>query len=293
MPISWGPVDSKDEMLGRALTYLVLFSTLGIIVRWSFGVKLLTSAENDHDADRPDEEEEDSEDSLDEREGTLYANGENGEASPLIAEGGPGGRPQRKQSLHRKSSTISFSNPPSTLGYTNRPARSYDNDTALSSPNNKNLSLNKKTHASRKRPQSIFQSFPNTANPSEVGSDDEEDRRRAENEDEWGAERGAGRPEEDGPESAMGERWRSIKRKCGKGAMRIGRIAHRIGDFVSRFDFSSRAESDRDYAPDDGTAVGCASLTLCRLYSSATGCAARGRTSQSVSLTLFALRIIS
>lgn len=234
MPISWGPIDSKDEMLGRALTYLVLFSTLGIIVRWSIGVKLLTSAENDHDQERVDEEE-DSEDSLDEREGTLYNNGENGEGSPLMAGGGPGGRPTRKQSLHRKSSTISFSNPPSTLGYTNRPARTYDNDTALSSPNNKNLALGKKTHASRKRPQSIFQSFPNTANPSEVGSDDEDDSRRAENDDEWGAERGAGRREEDGPESAMGERWAAFKRSCGKGAMRMGRIANRIGDFVSLF----------------------------------------------------------
>ena len=228
-------------MLGRALTYLVLFSTLGIIVRWSIGVKLLTSAENDHDEDRRDEEQ-DSEDSLDEREGTLYHNGENGEGSSLLAGGGPSGRPTRKQSLHRKSSTISYDNPPSTLGYTNRAARIYDNDTALSSPNNKHLAGAKKTRASR-RPQSIFQSFPNTANPSEVGSDDEEDR-QGENEDEWGAERGAGRREEDGPESAMGERWAAIKRKCGKGAMRVGRIAHRIGDFVSLFPPPRRRNSD-------------------------------------------------
>lgn len=33
-------------MLGRGLSYLVLFSSLGIIVRWSIGVKLLTSAES-------------------------------------------------------------------------------------------------------------------------------------------------------------------------------------------------------------------------------------------------------
>jgi len=32
-------------MLGRALSYLVLFSTLGIIVRWSIGVRLVSSAE--------------------------------------------------------------------------------------------------------------------------------------------------------------------------------------------------------------------------------------------------------
>jgi hypothetical protein len=32
-------------MLGRALSYLVLFSTLGIILRWSYGVRLLSAAE--------------------------------------------------------------------------------------------------------------------------------------------------------------------------------------------------------------------------------------------------------
>ncbi|GAA6020954.1 hypothetical protein JCM11491_001561 [Sporobolomyces phaffii] len=45
LPLSWGKGDSKDAMLGRALSYLVLFSTLGIIVRWSIGVKLVSSAE--------------------------------------------------------------------------------------------------------------------------------------------------------------------------------------------------------------------------------------------------------
>ncbi|SCZ98535.1 BZ3500_MvSof-1268-A1-R1_Chr3-1g05448 [Microbotryum saponariae] len=49
MPLRWGPHDTKDQMLGRALSYLVLFSTLGIIVRWSFGVRLLTSAETEQD----------------------------------------------------------------------------------------------------------------------------------------------------------------------------------------------------------------------------------------------------
>lgn len=32
-------------MLGRALSYLVLFSTLGIILRWSYGIKLLSTAD--------------------------------------------------------------------------------------------------------------------------------------------------------------------------------------------------------------------------------------------------------
>ncbi|KAK0531866.1 hypothetical protein OC842_003482 [Tilletia horrida] len=39
------PKDTKDSMLGRALTYLVLFSTLNQFLRWSIGAKLLSSVE--------------------------------------------------------------------------------------------------------------------------------------------------------------------------------------------------------------------------------------------------------
>ncbi|GAA6056682.1 hypothetical protein JCM3770_006465, partial [Rhodotorula araucariae] len=54
LPLQWGPHDSRDGMLGRGLSYLVLFSSLGIIVRWSIGVRLLTSAESqDDDANVP------------------------------------------------------------------------------------------------------------------------------------------------------------------------------------------------------------------------------------------------
>lgn len=31
--LKWGKDDTKDAMLGRALTYMVLYSTLGMIVR--------------------------------------------------------------------------------------------------------------------------------------------------------------------------------------------------------------------------------------------------------------------
>ena len=31
--LKWGHDDTKDQMLGRALTYLVLYSTLGMMVR--------------------------------------------------------------------------------------------------------------------------------------------------------------------------------------------------------------------------------------------------------------------
>ncbi|KAI0051330.1 hypothetical protein FA95DRAFT_314467 [Auriscalpium vulgare] len=43
--LHWGDDDTKDAMLGRALTYLLLCSTLGMILRWSIGVRLLTKAD--------------------------------------------------------------------------------------------------------------------------------------------------------------------------------------------------------------------------------------------------------
>ncbi|KII87682.1 hypothetical protein PLICRDRAFT_125029 [Plicaturopsis crispa FD-325 SS-3] len=43
--LKWGKNDNKDAMVGRALTYLVLYSTLGMILRWSYGVRLLSQAD--------------------------------------------------------------------------------------------------------------------------------------------------------------------------------------------------------------------------------------------------------
>ncbi|EIW78308.1 hypothetical protein CONPUDRAFT_83769 [Coniophora puteana RWD-64-598 SS2] len=40
--LRWDPDDEPGAMLGRALTYLATFSTLGMILRWSWGVSLLT-----------------------------------------------------------------------------------------------------------------------------------------------------------------------------------------------------------------------------------------------------------
>lgn len=45
--LKWGKDDTKDQMLGRALTYLVLYSTLGMMFRWSYGVKLLSQADDE------------------------------------------------------------------------------------------------------------------------------------------------------------------------------------------------------------------------------------------------------
>ncbi|KAI8974848.1 membrane transport protein-domain-containing protein [Trametes punicea] len=43
--LKWGDDDNDDAMVGRALTYLVLYSTLGMVVRWSYGVRLLSQAD--------------------------------------------------------------------------------------------------------------------------------------------------------------------------------------------------------------------------------------------------------
>ncbi|KAI0717049.1 membrane transport protein-domain-containing protein [Earliella scabrosa] len=43
--LKWEEDDNKDAMVGRALTYLVLYSTLGMVVRWSYGVRLLSQAD--------------------------------------------------------------------------------------------------------------------------------------------------------------------------------------------------------------------------------------------------------
>jgi len=43
--LRWDQDDEADAMLGRALTYLVLFSTLGMVLRWSYGVSLLAKSD--------------------------------------------------------------------------------------------------------------------------------------------------------------------------------------------------------------------------------------------------------
>ncbi|KAJ2928564.1 hypothetical protein H1R20_g8497, partial [Candolleomyces eurysporus] len=45
--LMWGPDDSKNVMLGRALTYLTMYSTLGMVVRYSYGIQLLSRADTE------------------------------------------------------------------------------------------------------------------------------------------------------------------------------------------------------------------------------------------------------
>lgn len=43
--LMWGADDTKNVMLGRALTYLTMYSTLGMVVRYSYGIRLLARAD--------------------------------------------------------------------------------------------------------------------------------------------------------------------------------------------------------------------------------------------------------
>ncbi|KAI6038023.1 membrane transport protein-domain-containing protein [Pisolithus marmoratus] len=45
--LKWTPDDDQDAMFGRALTYLVVYSTLGMILRWSYGVQLLSHGDTE------------------------------------------------------------------------------------------------------------------------------------------------------------------------------------------------------------------------------------------------------
>jgi predicted permease len=55
--LKWGSEDNKNAMLGRALTYLVLYSTLGMVLRWSYGVKLLSQADDESGFKDPEDSE--------------------------------------------------------------------------------------------------------------------------------------------------------------------------------------------------------------------------------------------
>ncbi|KAI0301620.1 membrane transport protein-domain-containing protein [Multifurca ochricompacta] len=43
--LKWGQDDTKDAIIGRALTYLLLCSTIGQFLRWSYGVHLLSKSD--------------------------------------------------------------------------------------------------------------------------------------------------------------------------------------------------------------------------------------------------------
>ncbi|KAH9916976.1 membrane transport protein-domain-containing protein [Epithele typhae] len=54
--LKWDKGDNKNSMVGRALTYLVLYSTMGMVLRWSYGVRLLSQADPEGSDDAPSTE---------------------------------------------------------------------------------------------------------------------------------------------------------------------------------------------------------------------------------------------
>ncbi|KAF8527626.1 membrane transport protein-domain-containing protein [Hysterangium stoloniferum] len=45
--LRWGDDDTKDAVLARALTYLLLYLTFAMVLRWSYGVHLLSQADEE------------------------------------------------------------------------------------------------------------------------------------------------------------------------------------------------------------------------------------------------------
>ncbi|KAF9459670.1 membrane transport protein-domain-containing protein [Collybia nuda] len=78
--LEWGDDDNKHAMVGRALTYLVVYSTLGMILRWSYGVKLLSQADEPELGQQPE---------VDETTPLLGFEHDQGTSSPVIVTDDP------------------------------------------------------------------------------------------------------------------------------------------------------------------------------------------------------------
>lgn len=127
--LRWEADDDKNSMLARALTYLVLYSTLGMVVRWSYGVRLLSQADpegvdNSPIVDEPMEPE----DGLEERLSHNFDSSDN-ERAPCIKVLSP---PPPPGVARRKNTANVF------YSFPNTPARSViqlpDNASDLQTP---------------------------------------------------------------------------------------------------------------------------------------------------------------
>ncbi|RPD54979.1 hypothetical protein L226DRAFT_535635 [Lentinus tigrinus ALCF2SS1-7] len=124
--LKWEDDDNNDAMVGRALTYLVLYSTLGMVVRWSYGVRLLSQAD-------PESIE------------TEAEVAEAGEASPLVSPGEvpfPPSAAEEQLLRHQNVSTPSIA--------------SEDSQTVTQGKLNPNVSVEEVSG------RKFFYSFPNT-----------------------------------------------------------------------------------------------------------------------------------
>ncbi|KAI0760585.1 membrane transport protein-domain-containing protein [Fomes fomentarius] len=103
--LKWGDDDNTNAMVGRALTYLVLYSTLGMVLRWSYGVRLLSQADPE----------------------TVQIEADNAaeatEASPLV---GPDEVPSSAEDQHEAPSPTSASEDSHTSAQGNNPGLSVE-----------------------------------------------------------------------------------------------------------------------------------------------------------------------
>ncbi|GAA5824082.1 hypothetical protein JCM11251_001514 [Rhodosporidiobolus azoricus] len=259
LPLTWGPHDTKDAMLGRGLSYLVLFSSLGIIVRWSIGVRLLSSAETETE---PNAAEDDVESAASpagttdvgtnadasSSEATLRASGSNskdgsdendddededgGEGDALLS---------RKRSILKngtarspEASAASNGNSSTSKLVVLRDHEEEEDSSTLAPPPRKDL----KNKQQKKRAR-VFQSFPNTPAHSvysgsratseagesvETFSDSEED--DEEEDAEWGHRRGFGR-------RFLPSRHSRVRRFLRAARKRAGKVAKAINEFMT------------------------------------------------------------
>ncbi|KAL1705134.1 auxin efflux carrier [Schizophyllum commune] len=99
--LKWYEGDNKNAMVGRALTYLVLYSTLGMVLRWSYGVRLLSQADDEVSPTLEDGEADERTPLLVERlSSQLESNGMTSAPPPVV---GRPGMPVRRRTTFYKS----------------------------------------------------------------------------------------------------------------------------------------------------------------------------------------------
>jgi len=245
LPISWGPHDTKAAMLGRGLSYLVLFSTLGIIVRWSIGVKLVSSAEegveldgDEHERDpnmrrmeeaeeeeerRRREEEDDDDEENEDLESSTTLRPESSEEETNNSNSNEL-KPKRSilkdstSSKHQRNESSSSTPAKFVLLNETDPDPSVASSTPASRPGQSEGGLRREPSL-RKKKARIFQSFPNTPAESVNGGS------RASSV--YGAN---GYDDDDEDASAFKKLGRGFNRRVWKPVQKFGKG---VGDFVS------------------------------------------------------------
>ncbi|GAA5945452.1 hypothetical protein JCM1841_001808, partial [Sporobolomyces salmonicolor] len=273
LPLAWGPHDTRDAMLGRALSYLVLFSTLGIVIRWSVGVRLLTSAETEQEPEvgGPDEEEgrgESSESNTLRAEGQDYDSAADEEdveeaAAASEAEALLASHARATQKVHKTQSILrlpgSDSSPTATPRHQRERTSSSTSSpsklvvlpsTNISGPSGQPLGQSQSRTSLRqvrKKRARIFQSFPNTPIPSvytssranSVYADEDEDEEEAGEEDGEMSEFGDAEDREWGARRGVGRRWLGEKgpmRRAGRALKkRVWRPVRKVAKRVGDF----------------------------------------------------------